>query len=253
MQLKFITLNIEHGGKLMDNILSFLNNEMPDILFLQEVYNSADQSLERRFRTIEVFSKEFSSLLPYSDFKGIAYDPVIKAEMGNAIFSKFPIIDSGITFFDVPYGNVNFTGEHDPPTVPRAIQYAKARFDNFELNFFNLHGIWAKYGGDDSRRIEMANTISGLLKEKENIILAGDTNFTPEAKKTTEIIESGGVKSVFGNSLRSTFNMKYKTIPGYATAAVDMVFLSNNIGVVESEMPEVDVSDHYPLKVILEL
>jgi endonuclease/exonuclease/phosphatase family metal-dependent hydrolase len=59
--------------------------------------------------------------------------------------------------------------------------------------------------------------------------------------------------SVFGNSLATTFNMSQKTNPGYATAAVDMLFISREIKVTSSECPQVNISDHLPLIATLEV
>lgn len=249
MKIKVLTLNVEHGGKLLDNILNFLNEQSPDILFIQEAYNNGINS-ERRFKTVDVFREELG--LPYSDFKAYAYDPDIKGDMGTAIFTKFEILETNNFFFDVSYGDVYFNGEHDPPTVPRAMQHVKIYVDGREVNLFNIHGIWDTHGGDSPRRIEMAKTIEKVFKHKENIILAGDTNFDPEATETVRIIESGGVKSVFGDSLTSTFNMKHKTNPGYAQAAVDMIFVSEKFEVLEKSLLTPDVSDHYPLMAVLE-
>jgi endonuclease/exonuclease/phosphatase family metal-dependent hydrolase len=59
--------------------------------------------------------------------------------------------------------------------------------------------------------------------------------------------------SVFGDSLKTTFNISRKDNPGYATAAVDMMFVSSDIEVIEKACPAVDVSDHLPLVVQLRL
>jgi len=251
MELKVITLNVEHGGKLMDNVLNFLERERPDILFLQEVYNSSDTDLERRFRTFEIIGEAVREYMPYGDFKGYAYDPDVRGEMGNAIFSKFEMHDTGNFFFDVPYGEVTFTREHHPPTVPRELQWAKVSINSSEVWLCNLHGIWGEDGFDNPRRIKMAEDIAGFIHEKQSVILAGDTNFDAKATKTVEIIEKAGVASVFGNSLVSTFNMAHKTDPGYATAVVDMIFVSPVFEIIEKYMPMDDVSDHRPLAVIL--
>jgi endonuclease/exonuclease/phosphatase (EEP) superfamily protein YafD len=72
-------------------------------------------------------------------------------------------------------------------------------------------------------------------------------------KKTVQILEDAGVENIFGESLISTFNMKYKNNPGYATAAVDMIFTGKGIHIVEKECLDADVSDHFPLTAIFEL
>ena len=41
--------------------------------------------------------------------------------------------------------------------------------------------------------------------------------------------------------------MKHNDKGGYATAAVDMIFVSPNIKIIEHDCPDVDISDHLPL------
>jgi endonuclease/exonuclease/phosphatase family metal-dependent hydrolase len=247
MHIKFLTLNIEHGGKLMDNILSFIRRENPDILFIQEVFNATDKNLERRFRTVEVFKEELGDIFPHSDFKAHSYDPDIKAEMGNAVFSKFEIEERDRYFFDVDYAQVHFQGEHDPITVPRILQYVKVKVSEVELNLFNIHGIWGHDGNDNPRRDEMAETIIEKIGNKKNVILAGDTNLNPHTEFVKKVQRELNLKSVFGESLVSTFNMAHKDLPGYATSAVDMIFVSPEFEILEKYMPMDDVSDHRPL------
>lgn len=253
MKFKCITLNIEHGGILMDNILDFLKSEKPDILFLQEVYNSHNINLENRFRSVTIIAEELKELTPFHDFRGYAYDPDVECEMGLAIYSKFPLGLVDIFFFDVPYGSVTFTGEHNPLNVPRAIQFVQASSDLVTLNLYNIHGVWGYDGLDSPRRIKMSQDIAEVIKDKTNVILAGDTNFDTKATETIRIIEDAGVESVFGNSLTSTFNMAHKDNPGYATASVDMIFKSKNINVLDKKICEVDISDHYPLLAVFEI
>ena len=70
MQLKFITLNLWHGGELFDKILEFLHKERPDILVSQEVYDGQDKNLERNFRAYSVLKKEL-------DFKYSSFAPTL--------------------------------------------------------------------------------------------------------------------------------------------------------------------------------
>ncbi len=59
--------------------------------------------------------------------------------------------------------------------------------------------------------------------------------------------------NVFKDELATTFNMKHKVDPGYATAAVDMFFASSDIKIVSKSCPDDDVSDHKPLVVTIEI
>ena len=58
MKLKFITLNIWDGGRLLANIIDFLNQENPDIVCLQEVNNLTDPQVELRYRSFQYFKKK---------------------------------------------------------------------------------------------------------------------------------------------------------------------------------------------------
>ncbi|MBI3620307.1 hypothetical protein HY214_04160 [Candidatus Roizmanbacteria bacterium] len=91
----------------------------------------------------------------------------------------------------------------------------------------------------------MSKVIIDEIKDKENIILAGDFNVKPKTKTITDI--ENYLVNVFKNELKSTFNMRQKTDPGYATAVVDMIFVSRNFKVAKHSCPDIDVSDHLPL------
>ena len=58
--------------------------------------------------------------------------------------------------------------------------------------------------------------------------------------------------SVFEHNLKTTFNRKQKTDPAFASAVVDMVFVSPDMAVKRAVCEMVDVSDHLPLLVELE-
>lgn len=253
MQIKFLTLNIEHGGKLMDNILEFLKRENPDILFLQEVYNGHDESLKPQFRTVDYLNDKLSGMFVYSNFKAHSYDPDVNAEMGNAIFSKFEITESDRYFFDVEYATVHFQGEHDPISVPRIMQYVKVKENDMELNLYNIHGVWGHDGDDSPRRDKMGDVIIEKIGDRKNVILAGDTNQNSDTQLVKRIERELNLKSVFGTSLVSTFNMAHKALPGYATSAVDMIFVSPEFEVTEKYMPLDDVSDHRPLVAVFDI
>ena len=47
--------------------------------------------------------------------------------------------------------------------------------------------------------------------------------------------------------------MRRKINPGYATAVVDMVFASSRLKILDHQCPDVDISDHLPLVVKIEI
>ncbi len=244
MVFKFINLNIWIGGKLLDSALDFLSKETADILTLQEACNGSRNELPKNERTIEILKNKLN--YKYSSFSKCFMDEATqgKVDRGNAILSRFPIINTNDVFYDRPYGIYSENRPQDFSILPKTIQYAEIQINNKILNVFNTQGIWGLDGDDNERRLQMSRIILNQIKG-ENVILVGDFNVKPNTKTINNIEKV--LKNVFKDELKTTFNMKRKTNPGYATAVVDMIFISKNIEIVNHACPRVDISDHLPL------
>jgi endonuclease/exonuclease/phosphatase family metal-dependent hydrolase len=253
MKLKFITLNVWFGGKIWDNMTKFISEEKPDILAIQEVYDGHDQCLEKRFRTMEEFSKEFGDFLPHSAFGATVLDTGVNVPWGNAVFSKFPILASNTVLFDLPFTKYDFRVDSDPRLAAEGMLETKLDANGRELFVYSWHGVWNNHGGDSKERLIMKDVIIKTLSGKESVIIAGDANIRPDTTVMKEIEEKLNLNNVFGMRLPSTFNMSHKDNPEFASESVDKILVTKNLRVVSSEMPEVDVSDHFPLKAIVEL
>lgn len=236
----------------MPGIIDFLKQQDADILLLQEVYSGTEPELPENYRSIDVLATNLN--YGYFDFQPAMLDivPEGKIESGNAIFSKYPIMRSSNVFFTDLYRERN---AHDPaefPTTPRSLQYVSVDANGTDLNLFNFQGVWDLDGDNYStQRQVMSEVIIEQIKDKEHVILAGDTNAKTSNKAIAEIERY--VTNVFGYDLTTSFNMKRKDNPGYATACVDMIFVSSDIVVVDKSCPEVDISDHLPLITTVEL
>lgn len=254
MRFKFVTLNVQHGGKLMDNIIEFIKEEKPDILFLQEAQESNDLTDTRRFNTNQELQKQL--LFPYYLFAP-HYEVVVKGIRvlhGNAILSNYPLRMLGQIYFDSFFERVDHSAMDeagDYSKLPHSMLSAEASIANYKINLFNVHGVWDKHGKDTNRRLKMSNTIVEQVRNKPNSILAGDFNLNPDTQAVRNIEKY--LTSVFGFSLESTFNMKHKTDVGFATAVVDQIFVSETFNVLSKRCPAVDISDHLPLICELEL
>jgi len=254
MQLKFITLNLWLGGILQKDILEFLKKEKADVVVLQEVYSSPDTKIPPHNRSLE-FLSELG--YPYQDFAPALVDdyPWGKITEGNAVLSRFPIKESNVTFFDKPFDPNRARAAFDPatyPTTPRNLEHVVLDTPAGDVNVFNLQGVWDLNGDNFSpQRQQMSEVIIREIKGKANVILAGDTNakYTNPAMRAIEEY----LTNIFGDSLTTTFNVKRKDNPGYATAVVDMIYVSPTIKVIEKSCPDIDVSDHLPLVTTLQI
>lgn len=280
MSLKVICLNLWAGGYIFPTIKEFLKSEKADILLLQEVYTEGDPSLPPNYRSLEVLKKEFSDL-PYFSFaptftNNLRYsDPQLwktevpfitvahfdkkliekvsrhKIKQGNAIFSRFPLKEMSTVFYDVPYNPDYREIPEKFPYVSRNLQHVEITIDNQVFNIFNTQGIWGKDGLDNERRLKMSETIISQIKNKKNVILAGDFNVRPDTQTIGNIEKY--LKNVFTDELTTTFNMKRKSNSGYADAVVDLILISPNLKIIDHRCPPVDISDHLPLVAVLEV
>lgn len=246
MKFKFIDLNVWLGGQIFEPMLNFLKKENADILTLQEVYDENSEILPANFRCLSIIKKELN--YPYSSFapSTLWNNGTFKADIGNAILSRFPIETDNYVFYDRPYGQYTEGVIEDYPNISRTLQYALLNLGKVNLNIFNTQGIWGLDGFDNEKRLKMGSYIAERVKNKGNVILAGDFNMEANTESINRIEKY--LINVFKNDNRVTsFNIKRKTNPGYATAVVDMIFVSPDVKTLKHFSPNEDVSDHLPL------
>lgn len=249
--VKIITLNLLYGGLFFDNILSFFKKENPDILLLQEVYNGQGSSLPRNYRSIEVLTLQLPEFFYHFAPELLDHREEGIFEIGNAIFSRFPIIEDKTIFYDIPYDNQYVEAEKDGDFSkdPCNLQYVKIDHNGVFLNVFNTHGVWGFKGRDNERRFHMSDILVENIQNDENVILGGDFNTNPDTKSMQRLEKY--LTNVFKGDLKSTFNMKHKTNLGYATAVVDMIYIDKKMKILDKRCPDVNVSDHFPLVVTI--
>jgi len=254
MTIKFVSINLLHGGTFLDNILKFLREQDADIVIMQEAYNSTDPTLAKQFRSMQVLDEELH--YPYNDFVAAFRDmdrTEGKAQIGNALLSRFPISGRDSVFFFEGYSDGAY---RDVPgnyqNCPRVLEHVTMETPVGDIDVFNIQGVWDLNGERYSdQRKHMADIVIEQVSGKERVILGGDTNAKTDNQCIKDIEEH--LHSVFGSELTSTFNMRHKDNPGYATAAVDMIFVSPTIQVLAKDCPEDDVSDHKPLTATFEV
>ncbi len=254
MTIKIISLNLWLGGKLLPSIIDFLRTENADVLSLQEVYNSQDPASENRYRSI--LSLQGHLPYPYSNFaQSFIHDgPAGKIPQGNAVLSRFPLTAKPGRFL-LEATRDYYQDEPDQwPIIPRMLQHVELHTPGADVQLFNMHGVWDIEGSKytPARRYMHDVIIEELKKQSgEHIILTGDTNAQPTNRAMHDI--ENYLDPAFDSSLTTTFNMRRKDKPGYATAAVDLMYVSRNIKVASWSCPDVDISDHRPLVVELNL
>lgn len=253
MAIKFVSLNMWDGGVLMEELLHFLKQEDADIIALQEVYNGTAPHLPARHRSLQTLlahlphtHHRFVADYLEKDSRGARY------QRGNAILSKFPITKDGAVFYDKPYSEDYIDSTENNHNLPRHIQHALIHTPDALLDVFNIHGVWDLDGDNFGvGRQKMSQAMLDSIKDKQNVILAGDTNARPSNQAIKNLHPH--LKDVFAGDLKTTFNMRRKDHPGYASSVVDMIFTSHHAKVISKRCPQTDISDHLPLVATLAL
>ncbi|MFA6407218.1 MAG: endonuclease/exonuclease/phosphatase family protein [Candidatus Paceibacterota bacterium] len=255
--MKLVCLNAWEGKRL-DALTQFIKNtrEETDFFCFQEIFHAnyiekenphfCLSLLDNLLALLPGFYSSFAPMLSASDFsKGFATG----VSVGNTIFSKeeFEIVDEG-NFYT--FGSSYEFVEKDPHKVS-ILQYTKIRIADKILTLANVHGIarWPKV--DTPERFEQLKNIQEFLaKSGTPMILCGDFNLFPN----TESIKALGknmrnlTKEFSISTTRSSIARQQFSAQIDKDTISDYVFVSPDIQVRSFTVPEMEVSDHLPLK-----
>lgn len=219
-----------------DVILEFINTQNPDILCIQEFSNSAKIDLK---------------IYPY---KYVLIEGE-KIKTGQAIFSKFPIIDQGVIAFPNSTSNVVFADIKKGKDIIRVynmhLQSIKISPDVGEISD-NIDVI------DQQKSKFLYNRISKAFKQQQEqavifkehqkeckypVIICGDMNNSAFSYVYRNI--KGALKDSFeeaGKGFGATYKFKYYP------ARIDYIFADEAMEVKQFEsFSEFQNSDHYPI------
>ncbi len=218
------------------NIRSFINDKNPDILCIQEFSNSANIDLK-------VYQHRY------------VFIEGNKIKTGQAIFSKFPIIDQGNIDFPNSNNNAIFADIKKGKDIIRVynmhLQSIKISPDIHDINE-NIDAINQGKSQKLLNRISIAfkkqQQQAEILKEHKKecaypIIICGDMNNSAFSYVYRNI--KGKLKDGFeeaGVGFGATYKFKYYP------ARIDYIFADDTMKIKKFEsFPEFENSDHYPI------
>lgn len=225
-----------------ETILEFINDKNPDILCIQEYSNSAHVDLKvYPHRTIFMEGNQIKT--------------------GQAIFSKFPIIEQGKISF--PNSNNN-------------VVYADIKKGKDIIRVYNMHLQSIKISPDVN---EISENIDVINKEKSQQLFNRISKAFKQQQQQAEILKDNLRECKYpviicGDMNNSAFSYVYRVIKGslkdgfeeagkgfgqtyrfkYYPARIDYIFADRQMKVKKFEtFPEFDNSDHYPIMAKLSL
>ncbi|MCH3883198.1 MULTISPECIES: endonuclease/exonuclease/phosphatase family protein [Tenacibaculum] len=207
-------------------IVDFITEKSPDILAIQEFYKQTDLSLSYPYKYIKLKSK--------------------RNKFGSAIFSKYPIINSGSLNFEKSANNAIFVDVlRDKDTL---------RIYNVHLQSLKINPNKENFGEENSEKLllRLKNTFREQAKQTEQFltheqqwkgkkIICGDFNNTAYSWVYNQIVKDK--KDAFveaGSGFGKTYNYPFP-------ARIDFILTDKSTQINQSKTFAVKYSDHFPI------
>src|SRR3989338_1132616 len=176
--LKLVSLNIE-GSKHLDLVLSFLEREAPDVVCVQELFESDAPLFESRLG----MEHAFAPICRWDqDGSKAAPEP-----WGVAIFSKLSLRNVRVDYY---VGNANSIPVHTrgkPETLYNALLSAEVAKDGTTFTVGTTHFVWTPNGEADDRQRRALAPFFKILATYPEITFSGDFN-APRGKEVFDAI-----------------------------------------------------------------
>jgi len=231
-----------------NNILNIIKNEDADVICLQEFYSTRKHNWKRR-----IFKE-----LKIKDF--IVSSKNNKSFFGNAIFSKYPIVNQGFLknalptqkciYADIKKGDdtirvyaIHLASIHLDNDDYKFMKNIKINIENKEKNIEGVKGIGVKLLKAYKNRAKEVDAIFPYIeKSPYKTIVCGDFNDTPISYTYKRI--KGNLKDSFNEKGFGIGNTYAGSLPLFR---IDYIFHSPDISSVSFKIITKKLSDHYPV------
>ncbi len=215
------------------DVKAFIEAEQPDIICLQEYHAKAPLQINNYNKFVFLTDK--------------------KSKTGQVIFSKFKIIDSGSVNFPNTGNNaifVDIVKQNDTVRVYNLHMQSSGINPKIEtLNKKNSSDLFKQVGKTFKIQQDQAELfLKHKLKCPYKTIIAGDFNNT--AYSYLYRVIKADFKDAFeaaGSGFGSTYDFKYFPL------RIDFILLDSAFKVSDFKTYDVKLSDHFPIKAVLEL
>lgn len=236
-----------YGSRDFKGIASLIRENNIDIIGIQEAAVYHDK--EMPVNSAEEIAKELNYNFVF--FPSVDARPRKPWILGNAILSRFPIIESSSYPLNLENKKYDGTSQKEQRTVISS----KIQIDNKTLSFFTTHLQFSVgLNTTEVRLKQVKNLLTFLARHSGNpAVLTGDFNATPENEEI-KIIEK---KLQRLGSNEPTWTVKSGDFHGWKVDTlsyrIDNIFVSKDIHTKNCEVLKSDLSDHLPIKATLNI
>jgi endonuclease/exonuclease/phosphatase family metal-dependent hydrolase len=250
MQFRLMSLNIFHG-QWIERAVDYIKQENIDICLLQEVTNG-EVGDTGKFK-----SNNYSRLVESTGMRGVyagIWDFVNQDKvfnLGLAVLSRFPIINSTNYFYYDQLRNLKIEEFDGDKIFPGNVLSSVIEIEKKKVNILTTHFIWSLYPEETGKQKKAADALIKYLEKLDSFILGGDFNLTDKSESYQKLTQA--CVDDRPKALENTLNSRLHRIPGIRLP-VDFVFhKGEGLKVLNSRVPDVDISDHLPVIVDYEL
>jgi len=243
--------NNNKGSQARLRMMDLITRQNADILCFQEFFTSLNPEWYNNIKYIQE-NMNYPYYFYSHDLDGDQHF------IGTIIFSRYPIIDSGLVRFP-------------RPTLPEALMHADIKVNNDTIRVLSTHLQSLQFGKDDYHKISGITQGDSLFDNSKSIVsklrhgsalrsiqaeivrkliddspypvlFAGDLNDVPNSY--TYFTVKGGMQDAF---LKKGFGIG-RTFSGLSpTLRIDYIFADKNFKVIQFDRLVKNLSDHYML------
>lgn len=240
--MKLVQINIWQG-RLLQQILSFLSHEQPDIVCMQEVFScpAAVHLPDNMMNCLEIIQQTLG-------YDHVFFSPIstmritdTEATFGNAIVSRLPLEHRQTIFTGGHYVAEHTAKSHIVNN--RNLQIAELKHGGATLTLVNHHGYWDTTPLGNATSVEKMRLVKDAVRPlPQPIIMAGDLNITA-VSPAMRVFDS------FLEDLTATHNIHttLSQLGKVSGVACDHILVSPGVRVRRFSVKDTLVSDHKPL------
>jgi len=242
----FNLYNWNNDTKTSDKIFDFINADTIDIVCFQEFFTDTDKLTESQIRN--KLNKRYHSHIAYS-YSNRKYN------YGIATYSKYPIVNKGLIKFNNTSNISIYTDILIGTDTIRVFNnhLQSIRFNKKNYSFITntdgeepikeIKDISSRLKDAFIKRSQQAEILSIHIKNSPYpVFVCGDFNDTPVSYTYQKI--SDGLNDAFRESGKGIGNTYLGKFPSYR---IDYILFSKNIECTRFIIPEIVLSDHYPV------
>lgn len=246
MLIKLLQWNVWYVEKI-ENIAKEIKRINPDVICAQEFIQNFK---EPKADTAKYLAEQINYSYFYKEADNFTDRPE-KDNQGNAIFSKFPLLNKHHIFIQD-----RNPGPKKPSTEGRIYMEASINVNNHTLTFSTTHLSYSsRFEITQARKKETDRLVNILKERKNNFIFTGDFNSPPNTYPIDQI--SKYLKNAGPDFSEKTWTTKPFDKEGFVENdlnwRLDYVFATNDVNVKSAKIIETPYSDHLPILVEIEV